>query len=181
MEKNKSIPFQKERTLLKILFCGLLVTLCLVGCEHIEDGNGEDYHLATLTEADVAGTSINSLVSGESMSTKRIHKTIMTQYEDIDNDETRVHYGKFSGVRSLAAVSLTEGDCVTFSLNSTIESGNLMILLVSPSNEAVYTFMLNQPDTFTFEAAESGVYFVRIGGESFKGSIEVQRSFGSRL
>lgn len=149
----------------------------LVSCEHIEDTNGNDTSLVTISLEKLSGTSISSTSSGVSTSTTRKIKTTMSQHEDIDNDTLIMKGGTTSGVTGIMATSLTKGDPLQIDCSSKIDSGNLGLVIISPSNEIIYEFATNTSDMHSFTAKEDGIYIVRLGAESFSGRIELSKMF----
>ncbi len=162
----------------RILLCVVLLlsSLILTGCGHIEDTNGEDPSLVTIGIEKLTGSSISYTSSGVSTRTSRKNFTIVMQHEEIDYDYLEMTGGKTSGVRSIMATELKEGQTLSIHCESNVQSGNLAVILVSPGNEILHTFPVGTFDTYTTPpAAEKGIYFVRIGTESYSGVILLER------
>lgn len=156
----------------------LAFVLALTGCRgHIEDSNGEDTSLATITRAELQGKSISNISSGVSRKSERYRYTILTQHEDIDLDYLEMYGGITSGVVNLMATELDAGTELTIACESSVESGNLAIVLISPDNEILYEFPVGQYDEVTITTNVEGKYFIRGGCESFKGAIILSRDF----
>jgi maltose-binding protein MalE len=158
-----------------IMLLGLFMFVLMTGCSQIEDTNGSETGLETITEAEILGGSFSSSSVMSKTSSKRVLKTLVGQYEDLDNDVYEMTVGKFSGISNIHVTQLSEGDSLTLDYETTQEAGNVRIVLVAPNDQIIYDFKLNSSDSFSFVAEESGEYFVRIAGESFKGSIEIER------
>ena len=85
--------------------------------------------------------------------------------------------GMSSGVKSILATSLKQGQRLGIKCRSKVEKGNLALIILSPDRKILHQFAINTQDHFQFTADKSGIYFVRIGAESFSGEIELEREF----
>ena len=165
---------------------GLVVVIVLVvasaliftGCtEHIEDSNGDDTALVTITYEQLAGKSISSISSGVSTISKRYNYTILTQHNDIDLDYLEMTGGKTSGVVNLMATELEAGSEIKIVCESSVEAGNIAIVLISPDNEILHEFTIGEYEEVVITAKIDGEYIVRMGCESFRGTIILDREF----
>ena len=91
-----------------VLIAGLLG--CLAGCSHIEDTNGSDTALATLTLEKVAGRSLSLVSSGVTVKATRRHTTVVGEREAEDVDRYEMSEGRTSGVDTLMATQLHKGE-----------------------------------------------------------------------
>ncbi len=164
----KSIAF------LALLAISLFV---LTGCGHIEDTNGEDPSLVTITREALAGKTISRTSSGINTVKERKRITINTQYEDIDLDYLEMSGGIISGITNLMAIQLNAGQELTISAESGVQSGNLSLVLLSPDNKILHEFPTGAYDIAKITAEVDGIYFIRAGCESFTGVILLERDF----
>lgn len=155
----------------------LMILFMVSGCSHYEDTNGDDPSLQTITLEKMASTSTSFMGSGATITSRRENFTTVMQYEDIDLDYLKMVGGKYSGVKSAVAFEINENDVVTIEVTTNVTIGNLGVILISPTHEIIYEFDLNTTDTYTLTAEEEGIYFIRIGTESFGGTLEITRTF----
>ena len=85
--------------------------------------------------------------------------------------------GKYSGVKNLLAFELKESKEIELTVSSNITFGNLGLVLINQKREIIHVFAVNQSETFRFTANETQIFFIRMGAESFGGTIEIERSF----
>ncbi len=167
---------KKGLAVLLVLF--IASALVFTGCAgHIEDSNGEDTALVTITYEELAGNSISNISSGVSTTRERYNYTILTQHEDIDLDYLEMAGGKTSGVVNLMATALEAGAELTIACESSVEEGNIAIVLLSPDNEILHEFAIGEYEEVTITAQTDGEYLVRMGCESFSGTIILAREF----
>lgn len=152
--------------------------ILLSGCaSHIEDPDPSNFDLKTITPDNLVDTSISFTSSGVSTVSKRYNITIVTQHEKIDLDYYRMSGGNSSGVKNLLATSLKQGQTLRLQCQSKVDKGNLALVLLSPERQILHRFSINTLDQYQFKAEKSGIYFVRIGAESFSGEIAIERHF----
>jgi len=164
-----------QRLLLILLLSGTF--LCLTGCgEHIADPDPTSFELKTLSREKLADSSTSHRSSGVSSVSKRYNITILTQYEKIDFDYLKLTGGKTSGVKGILATSLKKGQTLRLDCASKVDAGNLGLIVLAPDRKILHQFALNQADSFQFTAEAAGIYFVRMGAESFSGEIELTRT-----
>lgn len=162
---------------LSLLFL-VFIAVSLTGCAaHIADPDPSNTDLKTLTLEKLSDASTSYTSSGVSTASKRYNITIVTQHEKIDLDYYRMSAGMSSGVKSILATSLKQGQRLGIKCRSKVEKGNLALIIISPDRKILHQFATNTQDHFQFTADNSGIYFVRIGAESFSGEIELEREF----
>jgi hypothetical protein len=162
----------------KQFLIGLLVILgiTLTGCKHIDDTNGDVYDLETFTEEDLLGVTISMVGSGASITSSRHNFTTLGIYADLDFDYFKMDGGKYSGIKNLLVVELKVGESATYEVKSMVESGNLALVFIDPNRELIKQIAVNTSDTLIITALIDGVYFLRMGAESFVGSMEATRT-----
>ncbi|MDW7655954.1 MAG: hypothetical protein SCM11_02140 [Bacillota bacterium] len=162
-------------------FLGVLVLalVLLTGCGHIEDTNGDDPSLVTISRENMVDKSMSWTASGVSTVTKRYHITCNTFYEDIDVDYLEKSNGKISGIANIMATELKEGQTLTIACETGVKSGNIAVILLSPDGEILYDFEIDAYEEVTVIADQTGtgIYMIRIGTESFTGAIILAREF----
>lgn len=154
----------------------IIMVLIASACGHIKDNNGDDTSLTTMSLEMVGGKSISNTTSGVSSRSVRNNYTIVSQYNEIDLDSVVLSGGLTSGISSILATELRKGDILIIDCHNTIESGNLAVILISPSNEMLYHFNNNDMDSCQITADEDGIYIIRRGAESYTGNIYLKRT-----
>ena len=155
-----------------------LIALSLTGCaSHIADPDPTTPDLKTITLEKLSDASMSYTSSGVSTASKRYNITIVTQHEKIDLDYYKMSAGMSSGVNNTLATSLKQGQRLSIKCRSKVEKGNLALIILSPDRKILHQFAINAQDQFQFTADKSGIYFVRMGAESFSGEIELEREF----
>ena len=163
---------------LPLLVLPVVVLLLIAGCgSHIDDPDPSSADLKTITLEKMADSSISYTSSGVSTVSKRYNITIVTQHEEIDLDYVKMSGGKSSGVRSIMATSLKQGQSLRIMCQSNVDKGNLALILLSPDRRILHRFAINTGDQYQFTADKSGIYFIRMGAESFSGDIQLERQF----
>ena len=150
----------------------------MVGCDHIEDTNGDDPSLVTITREELAAKSITHTASGVSTTSNRNMVSSIGMRDDNDVDFLRLKGGKTSGVKTVMLTTLNENEKLTINCETTVASGNLAVVLLSPDYEILYEFAVGEPDGCILTETDPGDYVVRIGTESFSGEITLERIFG---
>jgi hypothetical protein len=155
----------------------LVSILALSGCAaHIEDTNGDDTSLATLTMEDLTAVSVSARGAGTNIYSERRTITINTIHQTIYYDYLEMYGGKTSGVKNIMATELKAGESLMIACESQVEVGNLAVILISPQKELLHEFPIGEYDEFiTGPAPETGEYIVRIGTESYTGAIILER------
>ena len=139
-----------------LLIAGLAFGLfTLINASHIEDTNGADTALVTLTDADILSNRTSSVATGS------LSNTI--------NRMTTLRVNKFSGVTD--ATSFTaRGDKLTIHFSSTLEEGNFRVVLLC-DGEYVMDLPIDGSKAVPIDNPD-GRYTIRIAGESAKFSLK---------
>lgn len=155
----------------------VLVLVVLTGCGHIEDTNGDDPSLVTISRDHMVAKSMSWTASGVSTTTKRYHRTLTTFYEDIDVDYLEKSNGKVSGIANIMATELKEEQSLTLACETGVQAGNIAVILLSPDDEILCDFEIGTYEEVTVNADQTGagIYLVRIGAESFSGAMILAR------
>jgi len=169
-------PISSSRLFL-IIVCLIVFALSTTACGHIEDTNGDDPSLVTITREKLASNSTSHTASGVTSRSNRSKTTSVGSMEEIDVDFLNMKGGKTSGIQNIMLTMLAAGEKVTIDCSSSVASGNLAIVLLSPENEILYDFAVGEEDSCEITASENGAYVVRIGAESFSGEINLERTF----
>lgn len=175
--KCKIRPVSQSRLIL-IVASLAIIALSLTACDHIEDTNGVEPSLVTITREQMAAKSISHTASGVSTTSSRNKVTSIGMRDDNDVDFLQLKGGKISGVKTILLTTLTEGEKLTINCDTTVTSGNLAVVLLSPDYEILYEFAVGESDGCVLTETDPGDYVVRIGTESFSGEITLERIFG---
>lgn len=132
-----------------MLMCCFLISSC--GASHIEDTNGEDISLCSLTEEEIFAESPSYLSFGSAM----------TQL----NNNYSFKVSKLSGVYKLDKFS-AKGGILVISANTVLEEGNLRIVLIC-EDEYVADIPVGENQSVTVDDP-SGKYEIRLAAESAK-------------
>lgn len=140
-----------RRVAAAILLLSLLLTLTLSSCSsHIEDTNGDDISLVTLTDEDI--------IDGHSSCIRNVFTSTT------NSDGTHVKCKKLSGVTTLTGIG--SGKNLTYTASST--AGNIRICVVSASG-SIYADLVLDGASHTLnlpEVSGSPAYKLRVAGES---------------
>jgi len=142
---------------------------------HIEDTNGDDTSLETFDLESKVEQGSYSNISSLSSSASSGDTTYCFSYDDIDYDTIDLSYGKFSGVAKVHCSDMNEGKELILTITSTVNEGNFEIVVVGPDNAIIETVEVNSTVSVTIPSTTKGEYFVVIGGESAKVSIQIVR------
>ncbi len=149
--------------IIALLLALSLSALSLMSCtfKHIEDTNGTDASLTTITEDELFGKKTSYVELG-------------ALYAKNGNIYT-YNVAKLSGVRSVAKFS-ADGAELVITTNITLSAGNCRIVLMN-NGEYIGNIAFGE-DMLITVANPSGSYEVRIAGESAKLDFELTYSFG---
>ncbi len=148
----------------KIFVIILALTLCAGLCAcgmsvNIEDTNGDDPSLCSITEEDIVSGGIGSTTFG-SLKTTHNNKTVYT-------------VKKMSGVLTLDTFkSANQNKAYTVALTTKLVSGNLRVVLLCDGKYAT-DFPLNETQTLVFDNPECK-YEIVLAAESAEFSIEYE-------
>ena len=73
------------------------------------------------------------------------------------------------------ATQLELGQTLQINSQTSVNTGNLGMILISPDNDILHKFTIGQEDSYQITANKKGIYMVRIGTESFSGEIKLER------
>jgi hypothetical protein len=145
-------PGANANAVKELALCALLLLPCLLGCsKQIEDTNGEDTALVSLTYEDI----LNKAVS---------HNAVGMVRSQLGGKQT-LRVNKLSGVYAFNSHA-ADGGTLTVTLSTTLHAGNLRAVVMC-EGEYVQDIPLGENQTVTVENA-SGKYQVRLGAESAK-------------
>jgi hypothetical protein len=153
----------------------ILAMLFMTGCGHIEDTNGDNPALVTITREKLTAKSLSHTSSGVSTRTTRTHFTINTLYEEIDVDYLELSGGKTSGVLDIMATEVKAGQTLTIACETGVVKGNLAVILLAPDGALLHEFAIGDYEEYVVSSTLAGIYKVRIGAESFSGAIIAAR------
>ncbi len=166
-----------------VFCCSLLVLVAVcfnaINKRVIEDTNGpDDYSLNTLTVNDVKISEKDSFSSFMSSSSYSGDKTKIKNKNLIaaDYDKAIESAQSFSGILTINA-TLTDQDTVTFSVNSSVESGNFAIFIFIDGNYHS-EIEINSKQTITLQNISGKTVCIKIAGEDANMRIELTRSVG---
>ena len=128
-----------------------LILVLLTGCGlgHIEDTNGDDTRVATISDEKILGVSSHSSFM---MISNRIQKKGVTTGS--------VKSSKFSGVKEIESFNKTN---ITYDLTITIKSGNFEVVVVSDS---LIKNRVTAGDNLNFVVSSDSYQELKIVGES---------------
>lgn len=132
-----------------VIIISVVCLFSLASCvSHIEDTNGDDTSLCTLTDSDIIN-GVSSLSQG-SVSNKR-------------NDRGSIKVEKFSGVQTIDSINVRDvAENVICTV--TVKSGNLRVVIVR--NGAIFADLKTDGTEDTVTLTESGKYELKVAGES---------------
>lgn len=136
----------------------------LFGMEHIEDTNGpDDFSLAVITEADIAGKGVKECVGGPNTSRSKLNIMGVTV-----SDGTRYYSKQFSGIHMLDSWNLIMDCDLVFNLYEYEVTGGNFLMCVVHDGQIIATVEPAEDGTVTFlmEDVEKGLYELYIAGES---------------
>lgn len=146
--------------------------------KHIEDTNGE---ITTLESIDIGEMLVQNYSSYSAyMSSKRYSGDSTgivgrLERQKTDFDIIRFSTKKLSGIMIAQTTNCNKNDNLTFTIDSTLISGNMEIVVVAPDNTLVQNVQVNTKQTIHIANTQEGVYKVVIGAESAELNIEVHR------
>lgn len=135
-----------------LLIAGLAFSMfTLINASHIEDSNGSDTALVTLTEADLLANRPRSVSTGS------VSSNI--------NQKLSLRINKFSGVTDVTSFT-ARGSRLTIHFSCALQEGNFRVLLLCEGNY-VADLPVNGSDTVIIDNP-NGRYSIRVAGESAK-------------
>ena len=167
------------------LFCLTLIVVRLIHNyqyhekKQITDLNGEDKSLSQITEQMIEENEYDQEYYALSRRVikkgKQSSSGITGYFADKDYPYLYTKFGKISGIY-VGNAYLGEGKEVTFSVESSVISGNLRIVLTSSDGKILYDVPIDTNATLTFFAESNEVYYLKYVAESAKTAITVTRN-----
>ena len=163
-----------------ITFIGIvIVVICLVlnpNAQHIDDINGlENTTLAKISIDEFVSSNDHYRSSFTSYSHKGNQTKVSGKLYDVDYDQCSLKSKKFSGIHTLHA-TLTDHDSMILTIESTINSGNMEIIIVI---DGVYYqhVTTESKQTIVLENIANKLVLVKMAAESADASIVSERKF----
>lgn len=145
----------------------------------ISDLNGDDKSLSQITDEMIEENSYDQeyYVLHRKVVAKgsRSSSGITGKLSDKDYPYIYTDFGKISGIY-IGNAYLGAGKEVTFSVDSTVSSGNLKIVLTNSDGKILYVIPIDSKESLTFFAETDEVYYLKYVAESAKATISVKRS-----
>ena len=140
--------------------------------KHLEDINGDDKSLATITTEMIELTEYDYVMNGNDITKKGNKSGVEEYYSGCDYSYIKSTIKKLTGIY-ISQTYLGSGKNVTYNINSNVESGNLRIVITDSTNKVLYDIPIDQNTTTTFNAKEGETYFVKFIGESAYITVEI--------
>ncbi|MBQ8407286.1 MAG: hypothetical protein IJY39_00325 [Clostridia bacterium] len=140
-----------KNRLFAIITVVLLSAVLLTSCTHIEDTNGADTALCTLTEEDILASTNSSTRIG----------SVSSQV----NNKYSLKVKKLSGVFDYTSLNLQAGQLLVIESDVVVESGNLRIVIVC-DGEYVADISVGTDQHIEVKIDRTDKYEIRIAGES---------------
>ena len=141
-------------SLLILASCVLMLFSC--GAGHIEDTNGEDISLCSLTDEEIFGKSTSSVASG----------TVSTQL----NNKYTFKANRLSGVYEYVSFAKDRGAFI-IKADTSVEEGNLRIVVLC-DGKYVADIAVKTGESLRIENKLGGKYEIRFAAESAKFTFE---------
>ena len=177
---------KKVLVIVLIIFAALLLVGLPVGFvawrvsvmanRQIEDVNGDSKELAVFTDEDIQADDYGCVTYMSGWSSSGVNTSgVSGIYEDDDNDYSRFTAKKMSGIATVNAY-LGDGNDVTYTVESTVSSGNFKIVITDEDGKIIQTVPIDQKATVTISAQAGKLYFVKYVGESAEIQVELWRT-----
>lgn len=156
---------------------GTSLTSCaLVTSTQIEDTNGDSKELAVITDSDIQdGTYGSTMLVSSTYSEGHNTSGVVGKHKEEDNDHNRLTVKKFSGIQ-IANVCKGNGSDVTYTLESTVSSGNFKIVIMDEEHQILHVVPIDEKATVTVPTEKGKLYFVAYAGESAEIKVELWRT-----
>ena len=141
-------------TLVILASCALLLVSC--GAGHIEDTNGDDISLCSLTDEEIFGKTTSSVAAG----------TVSTQV----NNKYTFKASRLSGVYEYISFTKDRG-AFTIKADTSVEEGNLRIVVLC-DGKYVADIAVKESESLRIENKLGGKYEIRFAAESAKFNFE---------
>lgn len=178
-------PMTAQRKRDMRLFIGFLVAVVAVvvaiiifaDTAHIQDTNGpDDYSLCQLTMEDLVKTTTSYSGSLVSSSASGASTHVRGSYADCDYTKCTFKAGKITGTQVIHATE-TMADTLTLRIDAQCEAGNLAVIILV-DGEFYANVPVNSAQTIVLEQIAGKEVLVKMGAESAKVKITVQRTIG---
>lgn len=174
--KNKKILFRFHAILISLCLIGTSLTSCAMSGGHIEDTNGDSKELAVITDSDIQDNTYSSVMSMSSTYSEGYNTSgVIGQYREEDDNHSRLSAKKFSGVR-VANVCRGNGKEVTYTIESTVSSGNFKIVILDEDHQILEVVPIDEKATVKISTEAGNLYFVTYAGESAEIKVELWRT-----
>lgn len=140
---------------------------------NIEDSNGNDTDLAVITLDEILTTDNHFSAISSHFSNGGQKTNVASDLEDHDFDEVVFQCERLSGIKTLQATK-TECNQLTFHIESTLESGNMEIIIMV-DNEYYDSVAVNQTHTIVLNDVADKQVVLKIAAESAELHIAVTR------
>lgn len=161
-----------------LLVIAIVVSILLTqSSKHIEDLNGEDKALATITTEYIESKTQDYVSMRKSVTSKGLSSSGLSgKFEEVDNQYSKIVIGKLSGIY-IGNAYLGNGETVSYVIESTVSEGNFKIVITDETNKILYEIPIEQRYEISFVADSNKIYYVKLVGESAKISVEIWREF----
>lgn len=142
---------------------------------HIRDTNGENTKLVSISNDDFLSVKYNSTVFLSSYEKSGANTQISNELKDYDSEFIKFSAEKISGIIPLQATKIEKDKTFKIHIETILKSGNLSIAVITPNNEIFKILEANKEETIIIPKSEEGIYQVKLGGESAKCNVYIQR------
>lgn len=176
------------KKVLIIVICIVASVLFLVGCFRVfyikhqyeldmqfDDTNGDDKSVVGITDDMINRHFEDYRAIKRSVQVKADNEIRITgKYEDCDRSYIKTEIGMLSGIY-VSNAFLGTGKYVTYAIESSVEAGNLRVIITDYDCNILYDIPIDQSYTLTFLAEEGESYYVKFIGESAKLNVTIER------
>ncbi len=161
-----------------MFICMILVLyFVLFSFNHIQDTNGKLTNLVTIDIEEEIKKEVTLYKSNYSTLRCSGGSTgIKGELKEVDRDTIKYSTKKISGVKTLQATLMNNGESLSIKVNSNLTMGNLVIVIVDSNNNIIKEVTLNEEEIVNITSTEEGIYKVICGAESAKFDVVIQRS-----
>lgn len=179
MNNKKGIIFVIA-VVIVIAVLGIIALLTnVLNFEHIPDENGTDTNLTTMTIQDLETRNyrygaknycIKSTLSRE-CSAFSVHSG--TGASDVNRSSITHTADLMSGIMIAQEEYASEGEDITYTIESVLTSGNMQIIIIGPDLDQEAVVPVNESTIITLENCEKGDYLVIVGAESAEFTLDI--------
>ena len=153
----------------------VVIILFVQTSNHIEDLNGEDRALSTITEEYIESKTMDYIATRKSVTSKGLSSSgVFGKFEKVDNKYSKTEIGKLSGIY-VGNAYLGKGGTVSYVIESRVSEGNFKIVITDETNKILYDIPIDQRYEISFVADLDKTYYVKLVGESAKIKVEIWR------